>query len=521
MTKSDSIDLTAERASADAAVETSALPAFQSEPIPVSRWLRRTLVLGDAFAIAFVWIVILITTSGGRHSGNPIVMGGKVVALIATGLLLIRQQKLYLARVTNIRTVEFTRLARVSALLAGAALSLEALLPTSRSAGVMVVGGFLSLFCLAAFRSGYRAWIRGRRARGSFRRSVLILGVGRQTGAMIDRLDDHREFGYKVVGVAGDRDAALRYGLLDLWIGPVDVAVRHLRNAAGSGLGAIIAGAELNSDELDTTVRKLVDAGVHVQLSMGTRGIGHRRLRAMQLGHEPIFYVERTVFTRGQLMMKRALDLTLGSVLLVFSLPLLAISAIAIKLQDGGPVLFRQVRVGLDARPFTLYKLRTMVVGAEARLEELRAENARTGPLFKMDHDPRVTRIGRVLRALSLDELPQLFNVMKGEMSLVGPRPALATEVDTFGDRLRRDRLRVLPGITGLWQVEARDNPSFASYERLDLFYVDNWSIGFDIVILITTVEAELGRILHKVFSRRAPVSVEIDLTSSEYPAAS
>ena len=157
-------------------------------------------------------------------------------------------------------------------------------------------------------------------------------------------------------------------------------------------------------------------------------------------------------------------------------------------------MLFRQQRVGHIGRHFTLFKLRTMVPDAESKLIDLTTDNDRDGgPLFKLRHDPRVTRIGRLLRATSLDELPQLLNVLRGDMSLVGPRPALPSEVAHFDDELR-ERGRMMPGITGLWQVEARDDPSFSSYRRLDLFYVDNWSIGLDLAILASTVTAVLSR---------------------------
>ena len=178
----------------------------------------------------------------------------------------------------------------------------------------------------------------------------------------------------------------------------------------------------------------------------------------------------------------------MSSLLLGLTSPLFAVIAVAIKATDRGPVLFKQRRVGRDEHEFEVLKFRTMVVDAEARLAELQAANARSGPLFKMAVDPRVTRVGRFLRATSLDELPQLINVVRGDMSLVGPRPALRREVEQFPDRLRQ-RHGVRPGITGLWQVEARDNPSFDAYERLDVFYVKNWSLALDIVIMLGTVE--------------------------------
>ena len=179
----------------------------------------------------------------------------------------------------------------------------------------------------------------------------------------------------------------------------------------------------------------------------------------------------------------------------------------AIKVHDRGPVIFSQERVGRNGVPFRILKLRTMVTDAEQRLVDLRERNERSGPLFKLDHDPRVTPIGRLLRLTSLDELPQLWNVLRGEMSLVGPRPALPVEVASFDDELL-ERSRVLPGITGLWQVEARDNPSFDSYRRLDLFYVENWSITLDLVILLSTLETELVRVARGL-TRRGEATAE------------
>ena len=191
--------------------------------------------------------------------------------------------------------------------------------------------------------------------------------------------------------------------------------------------------------------------------------------------------------------LKRAFDVLVAAAMLVITSPVLLVAAILIKRTDGGPVFFRQQRVGKDDQEFGMLKFRTMVVDAEARLAEMQRDNQRSGPLFKLANDPRVTRIGNFLRRTSLDELPQLINVLKGDMSLVGPRPALRREVEAFPADLR-DRHRVRPGITGLWQVEARDNPAFDAYQRLDLFYVKNWSLMLDVVILLGTAEQLLMR---------------------------
>jgi lipopolysaccharide/colanic/teichoic acid biosynthesis glycosyltransferase len=168
-------------------------------------------------------------------------------------------------------------------------------------------------------------------------------------------------------------------------------------------------------------------------------------------------------------------------------LPITVAAIIAIRLEGPGPIFFRQRRVGLDGELFTMTKLRTMVPDAEARRAELAHLNEADGPLFKMTHDPRITRVGGLLRKLSIDELPQLFSVLVGDMSMVGPRPALPHEIEDWDDALH-ERLRVLPGLTGLWQVSGRSDSSFEQYRRLDLYYVHNWSLGHDLRICVRTV---------------------------------
>ncbi|HEY4332855.1 MAG TPA: sugar transferase [Ilumatobacteraceae bacterium] len=192
---------------------------------------------------------------------------------------------------------------------------------------------------------------------------------------------------------------------------------------------------------------------------------------------------------------KRALDVVVGTTFLVASSPVLAAVAIAIKLDDHGPVIFRQTRVGRHGVPFELLKFRTMVVGAEDRRDELQLDNERDGPLFKINADPRITRVGRLLRETNLDELPQLLNVLAGTMSIVGPRPALPIEVADFPAVLRA-REQVRPGITGPWQLQAGTDPSFAAYQRLDLEYVENWTVRMDLRLIAATIKQATSRLL-------------------------
>lgn len=192
-----------------------------------------------------------------------------------------------------------------------------------------------------------------------------------------------------------------------------------------------------------------------------------------------------------QLNVKRGLDVVLGALLLVLLLPLIALTALLVATTTSGPVLYRQVRVGRDGRRFRMLKFRSMYSGADDHRGELAGRNEADGPVFKIRDDPRVTTVGRYIRKLSIDELPQLWNVVRGEMSLVGPRPPLPDEVDTY-DWLQRRRLSVTPGLTCIWQVSGRSHVDFARWLEMDLEYIRSWSLRLDLVLLLRTVPVVL-----------------------------
>ncbi len=210
------------------------------------------------------------------------------------------------------------------------------------------------------------------------------------------------------------------------------------------------------------------------------------------IGQFPTIPLHRKDFAVGSFVLKRVLDVFVSLVALILLTPILLIIAIAVYVDSGAPLLYRAERIGRKGRPFTCYKFRTMIVNADALKEQLKHLNERDGILFKMAADPRITRVGRILRKFSLDELPQLFNVLIGDMSLVGPRPPVASEVEKY-DLSHLRRLDVLPGITGLWQVEARQDPSFENYIALDTAYVENWSLSLDLKILARTVSVVIN----------------------------
>jgi exopolysaccharide biosynthesis polyprenyl glycosylphosphotransferase len=240
---------------------------------------------------------------------------------------------------------------------------------------------------------------------------------------------------------------------------------------------------------VNTMTRRLTDGGFHVALSSSLRDIDVTRIRPQHLGGRAMIYVEPTIRNGWRATAKRVFDITIAVAALVATIPVVAVVAVANRVKSPGPVFFRQVRVGRDGQLFEIIKLRTMVVDAEARKAELMAHNESDGALFKIRNDPRVTPIGRLLRKLSLDELPQFWNVLRGEMSVVGPRPALPDEVAQWPADAH-DRLRVLPGITGMWQVSGRSDTTFDEYKRLDMYYVDNWSLVHDLTIVAKTFGA-------------------------------
>ncbi|HEY3722980.1 MAG TPA: sugar transferase [Acidimicrobiia bacterium] len=458
--------------------------------------LRGLLVGVDAAAGTLAWLAV---TGGSALVFGTGAGGWPALALVAlTGvvslLVMIASQGLYRSRVCAVRAVEIARLGRAAAASAAAGLLVALSLDAGFGFGTAVTALVLSWFLLTACRGLYIAWLQRARALGRFCRPVVVIGTGEE-GAELSRLIDlHPELGIRVAGVIGPRHRLAGWTEDVVWLGEVDDAAAAVEEAGANG--AIVAVSDLEVSELNRLTRVLLAEGIHVQLSSGLRGVDQRRLRSMPLAHEPLFYLEPSSLSRWQLRTKRVLDLAIAGAVLVLMAPVLLVCAVAVKLGDGGPVLFRQTRVGRDGHTFELLKLRTMVPDAEERLVDLTFANERQdGPLFKLTRDPRRTRVGRILERTSLDELPQVINVLRGDMSLVGPRPALPHEVAQFDEELR-GRQRVSPGITGLWQVEGRDNPAFDVYRRLDLFYVENWSVGFDLSILMATLQSVLLRLV-------------------------
>ena len=341
------------------------------------------------------------------------------------------------------------------------------------------VGCLLTRFVL-------RKRLHRRRARGECLKRVVVVGHELAVVHITQQLHRERYHGFEVVGAClppgHNDDVGLPvYGTFS------DVA--RAVNKAGADTVIVLSCPELDGHTLRRMAWQLERGDIELIVASSLIEVTGDRTTIRQVDGLPMLHVDHPRLTGGKRLIKEIFDRVTASLLIMLVSPLLATIAILIKLGSPGQVLFRQVRVGRGGKEFVIYKFRTMYVDAEARLAELHHLNEFDGVLFKMRDDPRVTRVGKVLRRYSLDELPQLFNVLRGQMSLVGPRPPLPREVAQYPDDARR-RLVVKPGMTGLWQVSGRSDLPWEEAMRLDLRYVENWSIPLDLTILMRTLTA-------------------------------
>ncbi|HVF74727.1 MAG TPA: sugar transferase [Acidimicrobiales bacterium] len=456
----------------------------------VVRLARSFVVLADAATVTAAMLAVLALRHTLPEDTTPVDVAAftKVWALaLPVWIGLFARYRLYHARHITTRRDELTRIVHAVGLgvvgVAVVAYSLDELVPRSWLLSLFAV----ATVAMAAEREVVRYAFNRLRRRGHCLRPVVIAGTGPEALALATMLGEQPELGYRVVGLVGNPGQSIHPKLVEY--GPVldsrTKVAEQVRMAGATGV--LVATTDVDTETSNRLTRTLTDAGIHVELSSSLKDIDATRLSVRPLGRFPVVYVEAVQRDGWRPVAKRGFDIALSSLALIAAVPVLLLAAVLIKASSPGPVLFRQERVGRRGRRIHVLKLRTMVVDAEERLRELHLLNESDGPLFKIRHDPRVTPVGRVLRKLSIDELPQLVNVLKGEMSLVGPRPALPSEVTQWGPELF-DRLRVQPGITGMWQVRGRSDSSFSQYQRWDLYYVDNWSMMHDIVILLRTI---------------------------------
>jgi exopolysaccharide biosynthesis polyprenyl glycosylphosphotransferase len=329
--------------------------------------------------------------------------------------------------------------------------------------------------------------------RGRSLRNVVVVGSFGAAQQLSERIQREPDTGMKVMGVCLPSPELPRPVVDGIPVLGSLSQVPEVVRALGCDTVAVTSDDTTRYSYLRELAWSLEGAGVELLVDPGLVEVAGPRMHIRPLMGFPLLHVEEPHFTGWRRLVKRATDLALGSVVLLVISPLMLVIAAVIKLQDGGPVIFRQARIGRAGAPFTMLKFRSMVVDAEDRKLELIAHNEGKGGLFKLSHDPRVTRFGQFLRSFSLDELPQLFNVLSGSMSLVGPRPHLASELALMPTEASRRSL-VTPGLTGLWQVSGRSDLEGDDAVRLDLRYVENWSFTLDLLILWKTLSAVLAK---------------------------
>jgi len=332
------------------------------------------------------------------------------------------------------------------------------------------------------------SYLRSIRKKGYNFRNVLIVGTGARAENFIKLLHRHNEWGLKIVGII---DAEKK--MLGKTVGGEKV-IGLLEDIPRVLIGNVVDEAVFIIPRkwipiIEESVLACEMQGVKTNIAADFFNLKIARWSAGDVGGIPMLGFKTTVGEEWQLLVKRLSDILLSLVGIVVALPIFAIIAFTIRFLSHEQAIFKQVRSGLNGRRFVMYKFRTMVNGAEAKLGALRVHNEMDGPAFKMHRDPRVTKLGRFLRRSSLDELPQLFNVLKGEMSIVGPRPPIPLEVEKYQIWQRR-RLSMKPGLTCLWQANGRNNVDFEKWMKMDLEYIDNWSLTLDLKILLKTVPA-------------------------------
>ena len=329
------------------------------------------------------------------------------------------------------------------------------------------------------------------RARGFNYRTVLIVGTSDAAQDIAESIHGHRFWGYRILGFirSGSDEGDPWNGLFPV-LGEIDDLARIVEDNVIDDVIFAVHRREL--DRLEDLFFSLQEQGIRTRFAMNLFPHTRAKVEIEELDGVPLLSFATTPTSQIQLMAKRVLDLGVASLVLFLALPAVGAIAFLIKLTSGGNVLFRQTRCGLNGRSFTLYKFRTMIEGAEDRRGELMHLNEMNGPVFKLKSDPRVTAFGKFLRKFSLDELPQLWNVLRGDMSLVGPRPPIPEEVARY-KRWQRRRLAMKPGLTCLWQISGRNNLDFDRWIELDLEYIDSWTPLLDLKILLKTIPVVLS----------------------------
>jgi exopolysaccharide biosynthesis polyprenyl glycosylphosphotransferase len=347
-----------------------------------------------------------------------------------------------------------------------------------------------ALVLIGGLRLALRYNLRRLRARGHNLKALLIVGGGPRGHRFVSHIRKRQDLGYKVIGYV-DSNEAFKDGSIPgaAWLGTFEDLPDLIDDEV---IDEVVVALPIKShySQIEKTVALMEEQGITTHILSDLFPQKLARSRAVDFEGLPIVTIGSVPPFSWRTEAKRIIDLTVALVALVLSVPVLVLAAIAIKLDSAGPVFFVQERVGFSKRRFSMIKFRTMTVDAEARMRDVEHLNEKSGPIFKIRNDPRITRVGKWLRKLSIDELPQLINVLMGDMSVVGPRPLSVRDALRMELAWQKRRFSVKPGLTCLWQVSGRSNLSFEQWMQLDLEYIDHWSLKLDVSILLRTIPA-------------------------------
>jgi exopolysaccharide biosynthesis polyprenyl glycosylphosphotransferase len=462
-----------------------------------TRWrnkYRRMLAVSDVFVIFAVAVVSHVARLG--FGGARVTVGSFGIGYFQMALLIAAAWMLALGayrtrdpRIVGVGVDEYKRVVSATVALVGVLAMVCLVFQLEIARSYFALAFPLGLGGLIASRWVLRRWLSRQRAKGHYLSRVLVLGKPRDVSYVVNQIEKKSGAAYHVVGVALTGNPRMRWLNLSGRSVPL-VPESHSIVDAVHELGAdavIVAGPGKGGGKyIQELGWQLEESATELILTTGLTNVAGPRIHARPVEGLPLMHVELPQYTGARHTLKRLFDVVASASALLFLLPVFLLLAFLIKRDSPGPVLFRQERVGKGGKKFLMLKFRSMVETAEEDLAGLLDQNEGAGVLFKMRRDPRLTEVGRWMRKYSLDELPQFWNILKGDMSLVGPRPPLQREVDAYTNRVHR-RLYIKPGLTGMWQTNGRSELNWQDSVRLDLYYVENWSLAGDLIIIWRT----------------------------------
>lgn len=462
--------------------------------LPWSIRYHRLLRISDGLVLITVALVSQLTRFGWDneevgHSGFGYTYFSLVIAALWMGALgLYRSRD---SRVLGIGTDEYKRVISATVGLLGLLAIVILIFKVDVARGYFALAVPLGVVGLIGSRWTLRQWLTKQRTKGHYLSRVIVLGTHKDVHYVVNQIHQKSGAAYEVVGAAlpvGDSRTRVVVGNVAVPVVSDTHAVVDAVRQFGADAVIVAGHVKGGSKFVQQLGWKLEESRTELVLATGLTNVAGPRIHSRPVEGLPLMHVELPQYVGTKHMVKRLFDIALSLAALIVLLPVFVVLAILIHRDSPGPIIFRQERVGRAGKHFLMYKFRSMVATAEDDLPALLDRNEGAGLLFKLEHDPRVTRIGSILRHYSLDELPQFWNVLRGQMSLVGPRPPLPSEVQSYKSRVHR-RLYIKPGVTGMWQINGRSQLNWQDSVRLDLYYVENWSLAGDIIILWRTVK--------------------------------